>query len=155
MTDQYALCLDAYKTQLRTLAASYFPAIDGKAAGWQVSENDTEIYNGGEYFVILKPGTFSNQRQGLNTVNEWHVTSVLYARYFEYDTAWSRFRAFRSDILALPDTAPLTTNGIYGQEFASQEQAGYLVDDQGRYTNFVVQTLDCTIRQRVKVARAF
>jgi hypothetical protein len=155
MTDQYALCLDAYKTQLRTLAGTYFPAVDGKAAGWQVTENDTEIYNGSDYFIVLKPGTFSNQRQGLNTVNEWHVTSVLYYRFGEYANAWTQFRVYRSDILALPDTAPLTTNGIYDQIFASQEQAGYLVDDQGRYTNFVVQALDCTIRQRVKATRAF
>jgi hypothetical protein len=155
MADQYALCLDAYKTQLRTLAGTYFPAVEGKAAGWQVTENDTEVYNGGDYFIVLKPGAFSNARQGLNTVNEWHVTSVLYSRFGEYANAWTQFRAFRSDILALPDTAPLTAHGINQQNFAALEQAGYLIDDQGRYTNFVVQSLDCTIRQRVLAVRAF
>lgn len=155
MTDQYALCLAEYKLQLQTLSATYFPATTGRAAGWQVSEDDTTPLEGGDYFIVLKPGTFSNVRQGLKQENEWHVTTILYVRYPEYWDAWRRFRLFRSDILSLPDTAPLKKHGMYDQSFASRDEAGYLINDQGQYTDFIVQSLDCTIRQRALIARQF
>lgn len=156
MTDHFSAILTAYKAQIQTLNDIYFPEAQGLAAGWQVSEDDTTPMQGGDYFVILRPGAFSTTRRGQFQDNEWHVTTILYYRFSEYATLWQTYRAFRSDILGLPDTAPLKTMAITEQVFSAQENAGYLLDSNGNYTNFVVQTLDCRINQsRVITSRAF
>ena len=155
MTDQYDACLTAYKAQLLAIAGDFFPASVGRAEGWQISENDTTPMEGGDYFITLKPGSFTNNRQGDVEDNSWNIITVLYMRYKEYNNLWPLFSAFRSAVIDLPKTSPLKTNGIRGQSFAAREDAGYLVDSQGNYTNFVVQALNCTILQRVLVRRAF
>jgi len=152
MTDQYSVCLADFQTQLKTLASPYFPAVTGRAAGWQVSENDLIPLEGGDYFVVTRPGPFKQVRQSDFQENEWHVITVLYMRYVEYDNLWSTFRPFRSDILALPDTSPLRTHGIYNQTFAAQGEPGFVIDTKTReYTDLVSQILDTTIYQRVKM----
>jgi len=155
LTDQYSLCLSDYITQLRTLAAIYFPAVTGKAAGWQVSENDTVVKEGGDYFIVLRPGSFETARHGQHQDNIWRVRTLLFMRFNEYDSLWTAYRLFRSDILALPDTAPMTAHGIYNQTFSASDEAGYVRDDAGNYVGFIQQTLEATIMQRVLIARAF
>jgi hypothetical protein len=158
MTDEYTACFNLYKLQLQTLNTSYFPANTGRAAGWQVSENDTVVMEGGDYFVTLRPGSFIyNPKAGVED-NEWHVLTTLYMRYMEFEGLWDKFRVFRSSILNLPKTAPLKGAGIQGtrQRFLSLGDAGYLVSQpDGAYLNFVVQTLDCVVPQRVLTQRAF
>lgn len=155
MTDQFAVVVADYKLQLATLANPYFPASVGRAAGWQVSEDDTTPYEGGDYFITLRPGSFSHPQdtQGFE-MNEWHVITVLYFKYVEYKDIWSLFRTFRNAVVSLPETKQLRTHGIYDQTFSASEDAGYLVDSQGNYTSFVVQKLDCLIRQKVRRQRA-
>ena len=155
MSDQYDACLTAYKAQLLTLASTFFPSSTGRAAGWQISENDTTPMEGGDYFITLRPGAFSQERRGEFQDNVWGVTTILYYRYSEYATLWTNYKVFRSAILGLPDTKPLKTVGIRNQVFISNENAGYLLDGQGNYTNFVVQSLNCAITQRVLIRRAF
>lgn len=151
MTDQYSLCLDALKTQLRTLTA-FFPAVTGMAAGWQVSENDLTPMEGSDHFVVLRPGAFSQTRRSDMLENEWHTLATLYMRYAEYDNLWPLYRAFRAAVLELPDTKPIRTNGIWYQAMAAQGEPGYIVDAKtGAYLNLVAQTLDVTIKQRVKI----
>lgn len=143
-------------TQLRTLSSVYFPAVTGKAAGWQVSENDTAVMEGGDYFVILRPSAFDNPRSGGQLQqNIWHVRTMLFMRFNEYESLWSNYRSFRSDIIALPDTSPLVDYGIQKQEFSASDDAGYLRDADGNYAGFVQQTLECQITQRVLVPRAY
>ena len=152
MTDQFSQCLSALTAQVRTLSATYFPATTGRATGWQVSENDLAPMEGGDYFVVFRPGSFGQARKSDFQENEWHVIASLYMRFSEYESLWSTFRAFRSSILALPDTSPLRLYGIYDQTFAAQGEPGFIVDTQtGNYTDLVSQILDITIRQRVKV----
>ena len=152
MTDQFSLCLAAFTTQVRTLAGTYFPATTGRAAGWQVTENDLAPMEGGDYFVVFRPGQFAQGRKSDFQENEWHIVTSLYMRFSEYESLWSTFRAFRSAFIALPDTSPLRLYGIYEQTFAAQGEPGFIVDTlTGNYTNLVSQILDTTIRQRVKV----
>jgi hypothetical protein len=134
----------------------YFPAITGKLSGWQVSENDTVVTEGSDYFTVLRPGSFENIRSGGGLQNNtWRVRTLLFMRFNEYDTLWSTYRAFRSDIIALPDTSPLINYGIQNQVFSASDEAGYLRDADGNYTGFVQQTLECAITQRVIVPRAY
>ncbi len=157
MADQYSLCFAAYRTQLLTLADSttYFPAVTGREAGWQISENDNIIFEGGDYFIVLRPGAFDQARQGGgNQGNVWTVRTFLFMRYQEYEGLWQTFRAFRNAVLELPDTVPLKTNNIEDQKFRAGEDAGYLRDSNGNYTNFVTQVIDCAITQRALIRRA-
>lgn len=153
MTDQFDLCMTAYKTQLLTLAETYFPAGIDKAAGWQISEVDATPQSGGNYFITLRPGTFSRNRNEDFQMNDWHITTVLYMRYAEQGDIWPVFRTFRSAVIGLPDTAKIRSNGIYDQDFSAREDPGFLLNSQGQYTNFVVQSLDCSIKQRVHLRR--
>ena len=151
MTDQFSLCLVDFQAQLRTISNLFFPAVTGRTGGWQVSENDLTPMEGGDYFVILRPGVFSQKRVSDFCENEWHVLTTAYMRFSEYDNLWPLYRAFRSAILELPDTAPLKAHGIWKQTFVAQGEPGFIVDTKtGAYTDLVAQTLDVTIYQRVK-----
>lgn len=151
MTDQFSACLSAFQTQLQTLT-TFFPAVTGRAAGWQVSENDLIPMEGGDYFVTLRPGLFSQLRRGQVSENEWHVLATLYMRFAEYDNLWTLYRAYRSAILELPDTQPIRVSGIWEQVMTAQGEPGFIVDTKsGAYLNLVAQTLDVTIKQRVKI----
>ncbi len=161
MADQFSLCLTEYKAQLANLInlptpeTTYFPAAEGREAGWQISEDDTTPLGGTDYAIVLKPGTFDQISQGSVQTNLWGVTTVLYMRYQQYEGLWEQFRLFRSAILDLRNTHPMAKHGINNQKFTANERAGYLLDDQNRYTNFVVQSLECTITQRRIQRRAF
>lgn len=156
MTDQFSLCLGEYITQLKTLATStaFFPAAIGRSAGWQISEDDTIVKDGGDYFIIYRLGQFQQTRSGQFQENVWHINTWLFMRFSEYTGLWSGYRQFRSAVLELPDTQPLKRYGIYSQSFNAGQDAGYQRDENGNYTNFVVQQMDCTINQRVLITRA-
>jgi len=155
MADQFSLCLAEYKTQLATLNDLYFPAAEGLPAGWQVSEDDTTPLQGADYAIVLKPGTFAQTSQGVNEYNEWGVITVLYMKYPSYSDLWPRFRIYRNSILELRTTHPLKNHGIEDQTFRAREDAGYLINSQGDYTQLVVQTLECIIKQRRIQRRQF
>jgi hypothetical protein len=147
--DPFSDIMTDYIAQLKTLADPYFPESEGLPAGWQVSEDDTTPMSGGDYFITLRPGPFANPARNAVQENQWHIQTILYMRFAEYKTAWSLFRVFRGAVLALRKTAPLQAHGVYDQTFIAADQAGYLVDGQGNYTDIVVQTLDCTIFQKI------
>ena len=156
MTDQYTLCQNAFVVQLQTLSDKYFPAATGRNIGWQVSEDDTMPLEGGDYFVILRPGRFETVSRGGHEENQWHILAALYMRYSEQATLWTNYRTFRGDILSLKNTAPLKGSHIIGQDIIAQNDPGFIVDSKtGNYLSLVSQILDVTIRQRVVVARQY
>ena len=152
MPDHYSVCETALMTRLRTLT-SYFPAGTGKSAGWQVSDDDTVFSQGGDYFVIVRPGEFPTVQKGLLADVSWHVKAVIYARFIEYKTSWGMFKAFRSDIFNLLNADPSLdrTNGVYSVTVSSKDDAGRLLDTQGNPMNWIAQLLDVTITQRIKI----
>lgn len=155
MTDYYALVKTGLIARLRTLT-SYFPASAKHSAGWQVSDDDSVLSEGGDYFVIVRPGAFPTRKQGRMVEVEWHADAVIYTRYKEQATSWTRFETFRSDIFNLLHADPTLnkTNGVYDVGVSSQQQAGRLIDSQGNLMNWIAQTLDVTINQRIHMVRA-
>lgn len=156
MTDYYGLCKAALIARLRTLT-TYFPAsAKHVTAGWQVSDDDAVLSEGGDYFLIIRPGAFPTRKQGRMLEVEWHADAVLYVRYKEQLTSWTRFETIRSDIFNLLHADPSLnrTNGVYDVGVSSQEKAGRLVDAQGNLMNWIAQTLDVTINQRINMVRA-
>lgn len=157
--DQYSLCLAEFKTQILTLHSDdtpYFPAVTGRAVGWQVSENENIVLEGSNYFVVLRPGAFTQGGTRILEENQWHVTTILYMRFAEFDGVWPAFRVFRSAFLALKKTARLKNKGIWNQTFIAQGEAGFVLDNKrpapDNYTDLVAQVFDITIFQKVKVS---
>lgn len=151
MTDQFSICLSDFKSQLQSLT-TYFPAVTGRAAGWQVSENDLIVMEGSDYFITLRPGNFDETGTRVTQENEWHVITNIFMRFSEYEGLWTAFRVFRSDILGLTKTNPLTAHGIWFQKFSAQGEPQFLTDkNTGEYLGLVVQTIDTTIKQRVRI----
>lgn len=155
MADQFSLCLAEYKSQLATLNDPYFPAEEGRPAGWQITEDDTIWKAGVDYSITLKPGAFSQRWEGKQEFNEWGIITILWMRYKEYAEVWPAFRVYRNAVLNLPKTRPLKNHAIENQTFRAREDAGYLINSQGVYTSVVVQVLECTISQRRIQARNF
>jgi len=152
VSDHYSICETALMTRLRTLT-SYFPAGTGKSAGWQVSDDDTVFSQGGDYFIVVRPGEFPTVQKGLLADVSWHVKAVIYVRFIEYKTSWGRFKAFRSDIFNLLNADPSLdrTNGVFSVTVSSKDDAGRLLDTQGNPMNWIAQLLDVTITQRIKI----
>lgn len=154
MPDAYTLCQNAFHVQLQTLSDQFFPEVTGREAGWQVSENDLMPLEGSDYFVITRPGDFTQVRRGQHNMNDWHITTTIYMRFKTYETLWSLYREFRGAILDLPETAPLKTAGIYGQSFVSRGQPGFVIDTKtGNTLDMVAQEIDVTINQKILVTR--
>lgn len=152
MTDQYALCESALITRLRTLANPFFPAGDS-AAGWQVSDDDTVVNKGGDYFIIVRPGEFPVETHGHDADVNWHVKAIIYVRFKEYKTSWTNFKVFRSAIFNLmwADRTLNKTNGVWNVTLSSKDDAGRLLDTQGNPMNWIAQMLDVTITQRIRI----
>ena len=152
MTDHYTVCETALITRLRSLT-SYFPAGTDKSAGWQVSDDDTVFSQGGDYFVIVRPGEFPTVQKGLLADVSWHVKAVIYVRFIEYKTSWSMFKTFRSDVFNLLNADPTLTktNGVWNVMVSSKDDAGKLLDTKGNPMNWIAQLLDVTINQRIKI----
>lgn len=150
MTDYYQIAENGFVAKMITLT-DHFPAGTGKSAGWQVSDDDTVIAEGGEKFCIYRPGSFPTAKRGKVVDFEWHIIAVLHMRFSDYEQSWPDFKTFRSDVinLFLDDPTMGKTVGVWDVFPAANEEPGYLQDSDGNSTNIIVQTLDVTIRQRV------
>lgn len=151
MTDYYKQVEDGLISQLRTLSG-LFPAGMGKAVGWQVSANDMVIAEGGEYFIIVRPGSFPVRRAASKLIDaEWHCTVVFHHQYTQQDDAWAEFTAARSLIFNLVNGDPTLgkTPGVWDVLMDSREEPGYLQDSDGNSQNIIVQSFDTAITQRI------
>lgn len=150
MTDFYSECEAGLTTLLKT-QTTYF------AHDWQVSDDDSVIMQGAEYFAVVRPGAFpyTRQTERLSTVN-WTVIMDLYVSYKDYKTSWAKFKAFRSAIFNLLMANPTLGGaaGVVRVDMTSDEQAQYLKfsDAPDARPNFIVQTVKVIIAQYVLVA---
>lgn len=152
MTDFYSECEDGLAVMLRTLTQFF-------KKDWQVSDDDTVLANGAEYFAIVRPGAFPYDRETIRVaIVSWNVTMDLYVSYKEYKTSWDRFKAFRSAIFNLlmenPDLGG--TAGVLRVSMMSDEQAKYLKfsDVPDAKPNFIIQTVKVVIDQYVRIPDA-
>jgi hypothetical protein len=156
MTDFYQQAEDGLTAQLRTLT-DLFPAGVGKAAGWQVSSSDTVISEGGEYFIIVRPGAFPVRRAAGKLIDvEWHCTVVFHQRFIQAEDAWADFKAARSEIFNKVNGDPTLnqTPFVWDVLMDSTEEPGYLQDSDGNSQNIIVQSFDVAITQRIPRATA-
>lgn len=150
--DFYQQCEDALVVRLRTLNPSFFK--DNK----QVSDDDSVLSEGAEYWIVYRPGAFPINdtllSQKIMDVN-WNVTVDLYVRYKTYKESWGKFRKFRAALFFLlhQDQHLGGTVNVHRVTLSSNEAAQYFrfanTSEEAR-PNFIIQTCNIVIRQRVR-----
>jgi len=156
--DPYNECLQALIAYLQELTG-FFPN------DWQVSTNDANIARGGDYFVVLRPGSFpvfSKSNTGQIVDYDWGTVLDLYTRYTEYEVSWELFGAVRAALiwtlginptLACSVQTSKSATNVWGVTLSSEESAQYFKfanAPEEATPNFIIQTMQVTIRQRVE-----
>lgn len=155
--DPYSECENAVKAIMLELT-------DFFKYTWSVSNNDTNIARGGDYFAILRPGAFPLFQQtntGKIKDYDWNIVFDLYVRYTEYEESWNRFKAVRAAVLYTLDNNPTlackveplkSATNVWGVTLSSEENAQYftLEGSEEARPNFIIQTMQVTVRQRVE-----
>lgn len=143
MTDYYTQCETALMTKVRTLTA-FFPR------DFQVSDDDSVLNRGADYFAIFQPDAFPATRvDGLSVFYNWVVVFDLYVRYKSRAESLPRFKAARSALINLITPHSLNdTSNISRCVLAAT--AGLQQDIPGDNPNFIIQTFSATITQRVR-----
>lgn len=143
MTDHYSECEAALMTQIRTLT-QFFPR------DFQVSDDDSVVNRGADYFAIFQPDAFPATRaDGREVFFNWVVLFDLYVRYSTRKESLPRFKAVRSALINLiKPTALNATNNISRTVLAAS--GGLQQDIPGTNPNFIIQTFSATITQRVR-----
>jgi len=149
--DFYQQCEDGMAKQLRVLT-TFFKKEE------QVSDDDSVLSLGADYWCIYRPGAFpivdSLQTQKIMEV-DWNVTIDLYVRYKTYKESWGKFRKFRAAIFFLlhSDQTLGGTINVHRVTLSSNEAVQYFRFAETAETakpNFIIQTCNIVIRQRVR-----
>lgn len=149
--DFYQQCEDGMAARMRLLETFFQKPT-------QVSDDDSVLSEGADYWAIYRPGAFpiadNLQTQKIMEV-DWNVTVDLYVRYKTYKESWGKFRRFRAALFFLlhSDQSLGDTPNVHRVTFSSNEAAQYF-----RYAetaaearpNFIIQTCNVVMRQRVR-----
>lgn len=130
-------------TKLRTLS-SLFPK------SYQVSTDLEDLKRGGKYFAIFFPSTFQTSRvDGHDKVIAWAVNFDLYVRYSTHNEALALFKTGRSEIFNLLNSDPALnkTPGVFNVNLSATSEV--LQDLPGDNPNFIIQTFNAAVSQRV------
>lgn len=150
--DFYQQCEDGMVTRLRLLNPLFFKKDN------QVSDDDTVLSEGADYWIIYRPGAFPIvDSMETNKIMEmdWNVTVDLYVRYKTYKESWGKFRKFRAAIFFLlhSDQGLGQTVNVHRVTMSTNEAAQYFryaETDASVKPNFIIQTCNVVIRQRVR-----
>ena len=93
-TDPYSLIENGVADRIRAaLWETYF------TKDYQVSNNDANLTEGNDYFVVMRPGAFpflsTQYKSGEIQDVDWTSFAHLYVRYQEKSEQWARFNPFR------------------------------------------------------------
>ncbi len=143
MTDHYSVCETALMNKIRTLT-EFFPR------DFQVSDDDSVINRGADYFAIFQPDAFPQTRaDGREVFFNWVVIFDLYVRYSTRKESLPKFKAIRSALINLiKPTALNGTNNISRTVLSAN--GGLQQDIPGDSPNFIIQTFSAVITQRVR-----
>jgi hypothetical protein len=150
--DFYQQCEDGLATRLRALNPSFFKQDK------QVSDDDSVLSEGADYWIIYRPGAFpipdNLLTQKIMEV-DWNVTMDMYVRYKTYKESWGKFRKFRAAVFFLlhSDQTLGDTLNVHRVTFSSNEIAQYFRfanSSEEAKPNFIIQTCNVVIRQRVR-----
>lgn len=152
--DPYVAVETALATCLKSLD-TFFPGDKKRDAGWQVSDDDTVISLGGDFFAIYRPGAFTVTKIARGIYDyDWEVDLDLFVRYTSYKESWTKLKSYRASLVELLSTHQTLngTIGTHGVSLSSPERPAYF-----RFTdtsvsakpNYLIQPTRVVIRQRV------
>jgi len=172
--DPYDLVEIGVADRLRAeLAAEFFtnPSTH-KVEDWRVSDNDSNLERGANYFIVTRPGAFPSLPTESNTGKwvdmDWETFVRLYVKYEERAEQWSTFKPFRWAVIATirkyrflsqVTIGSETFDGVPGvdrvRSVEAADPAGYWwifesQRQQGLQPNYMFQALRIVTRQRVK-----
>jgi hypothetical protein len=172
--DPYTLVEAGIADRLRSaLKADYFTnPTTSDVQEWQVTDNDSELHRGANYFIVTRPGAFSQVTGDYNSGEiqtiEWETFLRLYVRYQEKAEQWSLLKPFRAavlrTVLKYRFLGKITINGDEIPEVLAvdrvrsiqpSEPASYFwlfrqQQESGMPPNFMYQPLRVVTRQRVR-----
>jgi hypothetical protein len=166
-SDPYDLIETGIADRLRAELKQEFFAED-----WQVSDNDSNLERGADYFIVMRPGAFPSLPTEYNTGKfvdfEWESFARLYVKYVEREEQWSTFKPFRWAVIHTVRKyrflGQVTINGdslaqVPGvdrvRSVEASDPAGYwwifeTQRQQGLPPNYMFQALRIVTRCRVK-----
>lgn len=149
-TDFYAECENGLIALVLSKLPTLFPF------SWTVATDDTVLSKGAENFLVVRPGRFP-YRKGDEYAGwyDWEILGDLYIRYQQYKTSWDRFKQVRTELIHLAHMYPNLDNvaGVEHVSIESREKPMYFKLDEGKIkSNFIIQTLEFTVRQYVVFA---
>jgi hypothetical protein len=145
LIDHYSMCEGALMAKIRTLT-EFFPK------DFQVSDDDSVLNRGADYFCIFQPDAFPHTRaNGRQAHYNWVVLFDLYVRYKSRKESLPKFKAARAALIHL--LHPISLNGFNGskgiENIVLSANGGLQQDLQGDNPNFIIQPLTATITQLV------
>lgn len=140
--DYYGLCEEALIERVKTLT-EFFPKDS------QVSDDDTVVNRGAEYFAIFTPDAFPNTiSDARETLFTWQILMDIYVRFTTQAEAKSRLKTMRSSIINLIYPSCLNhVNGVYRTTISAN---GGVFQDAPERPNFIWQTITVTVFQKVR-----
>lgn len=147
VTDFYQQCEDGFAREMKKLT-SFFKK------DYQVADDDTVLAEGGDYFVVYRPGSFPMTGKSAEEKDvTWGIVFDLYVRYESYKASWKNFRVARSAIINrfVPNPTLGGTPGVWNVGISSGENAQYFsLEEKAVRPNFIIQTMRCDVTQRCK-----
>ncbi len=142
--DHYSQCEAALMAKLRTLT-SLFPN------AWQVTDDDSELARGADYFAIFQPDAFPQTRvDGNEALFNWTTLFDFYVRYSTRKESLPRFKAGRAALINLLKPTCLSRANLNISRVLLSASGGLQQDIQGDNPNFIIQTFTAVITQRVR-----
>lgn len=121
----------------------------------QISDDDTIIMLGHDYFFIVRPGSFpSTDLNDSISDFQWNIKGELYVRYIEYKTSWEKFADFRNALIHVTKNHPTLGGGLGVAKVSIEAEADpdyfSFSADPDAQPNFIIQTVNVVATQRVE-----
>jgi hypothetical protein len=156
--DYYSQCEDAIGRLFRTLT-------DYIQHDWQVSDDDTNLSKGADYFIFFNPGMFtpvpvSEDADRVEYYN-WEVLFEIRVRFASFGVSKKKFKAFRSELFnvinahkRLDFPKPAIANGVLKTTLSSTAKPMYWADKAGQPApSWIVQQMKATVLQVVPIGK--
>ena len=153
--DYYSQCEDGLQALFRTLT-------DYIKHSWQVSDDDTNLKNGADYFVFFTPGMFQEIPNGddqKNALFTWEVLFEIRVRFKSFKESKPVFKAFRSELFnivkkhnRLDYPKPAVGRGVLKTTLSATSKMVYWADKPNQTApSWIVQQMKANILQVVPV----
>lgn len=154
VVDFYKQCQDALSQMLKAKLPQFLKE------DWQLTDNEYDFGRGANYFILYRSGQIpppaDSEQDGEILEVHWQVICNVAVRYIQKNLQWSQFGEFRGavwHVLSNPRNSITLNNNIWRvlSVVSSEDPSYWDFSDavQGKNTNFMLQPLVATVKQRV------